>query len=238
MPRVLITGANRGIGYEFTKQYAGTGSSIIACCRDTTGESSEDLRNLSKKNNKISIEKMDLLDHDSINLISNKYVGIPIDIIINNAGILGPIPIEDNLSAGHFGTISYENWENVIKTNTFAPIKIAESFIDNIKLGREKKIITLSSTVASFQESTVPSFCYCTSKTAVTKAVQLLAEVLKGDEIISMAFCPGHVMTRMGWSGATVKPEDSVNGMRSIIENLTIADTASFKRYNGETIAW
>lgn len=238
MPRVLITGANRGIGYEFTKQYSNEGWSVIACCRDVSSESSKDLRELGKKNNIISIEKMDLLSHDSINFISEKYKSIPIDIIINNAGILGPIPIADNLNAGHFGTINYQNWENVIKTNTFGPIKIAESFIENIKLGDEKKIITLSSTVGSFQESIVPSFCYSTSKTAVTKAVQLLAEVLRDEKIISMAFCPGHVMTRMGWSGATVKTEDSVKGMRLIIKNLSITDTASFKRYNGETIAW
>ena len=238
MSRVLITGANRGIGYEFVKQYAKEQWSVLACCRDISGESSSKLNELCDQNDKINIEQMDMLNHETIDLVSQKYKNIPIDVIINNAGIIGPIPIQENLAAGHFGSINYDNWENVIKTNTFAPIKVVEAFIENIRLGNQKKIITLSSTVGSFQESTVPSFCYSTSKTAVTKAVQLLAEILKDEGIISMAFCPGHVMTRMGWSGATVKTEDSVKGMKSIIKQLNISDTASFRRYNGETIAW
>ena len=115
---------------------------------------------------------------------------------------------------------------------------MAEAFVDHVLAGEEKKIITLSSTVGSFQEEKIPAFCYCTSKTAVTKAVQLMAEVLREKNVIAMAFCPGHVKTRMGAMGGTVEIPDSVAGMRGLIAGFTMDDTGTFRRYNGDTVAW
>jgi NAD(P)-dependent dehydrogenase (short-subunit alcohol dehydrogenase family) len=240
MPTVLITGANRGIGLEFTRQYAADGWDVIACCRDPEGDSAADLRDIAAgSEGRVAIEAMDMLDHASIEAVAAAYKGQPVDVLINNAGIIGPVPIPDHLDAQHFGTIDYEVWDTVIRTNTFAPIKMAEAFADNIRAGEQRKIITLSSTVGSFQEERIPAFCYCTSKTAVTKAVQLLAEVLRGENIIAMAFCPGHVKTRMGEAGgATVEIPDSVTGMRGLIAGFTMSDTGTFRRYNGDTVAW
>ena len=239
MSTVLITGANRGIGLEFSRQYADDGWTVIACCRDPDGEGAEDLRAIaSSSDGRVSIEAMDMLDHGSIDAVAKKYAGTAIDVLINNAGIIGPVPIQDHLDAQHFGTIDYEVWDQVIRTNTFAPIKMAEVFLDNVLAGDEKKIITLSSTVGSFQEDITPAFCYCTSKTAVTKAVQLMSEVLREKGVMAMAFCPGHVKTRMGVGGATVEIPDSVTGMRGMIAGFTMADTGTYKRFNGDTIAW
>ncbi len=239
MPTVLITGANRGIGLEFVHQYADDGWTVIACSRDPEGESSAELRDIAAgAGGRVSLEAMDMLDHASIEAVAEKYTGTAIDVLINNAGIIGPVPIQDHLDAQHFGTIDYEVWDQVIRTNTFAPVKMAEAFIDHVKAGKQKKIITLSSTVGSFQEDVTPAFCYCTSKTAVTKAVQLMSEVLRKDDVVAMAFCPGHVKTRMGVGGATVEIPDSVSGMRGLIAGFTMADTGTFRRYNGDTVAW
>lgn len=239
MSTVLVTGANRGIGLEFVSQYAGDGWTVIACCRDPEGEGAAELRAITAEaDGRVSIEPMDMLDHGSIEAIAKKYTGTPIDVLLNNAGIIGPVPIQDHLGAQHFGTIDYEVWDKVIRTNTFAPIKMAEEFLDNLLAGTEKKIITLSSTVGSFQEDRTPAFCYCTSKTAVTKAVQLMSEELKDKNVVAMAFCPGHVKTRMGIGGATIEIPDSVAGMRSMIANFSMADTGSYRRFNGDTIAW
>ena len=159
-------------------------------------------------------------------------------MLLNNAGIIGLIPILDHVDKQHFGTINYDVWDIAIRTNTFAPIKMAEAFVENVAASEQKKIIALSSTVGSFQESLIPAFCYCTSKTAVAKAVQLLAEVLRDQSIVAMAFCPGHVKTRMGADGGTVEIPDSVSGMRGLIAGFTMDDTGTFRRYNGDTIAW
>ena len=239
MSTVLITGANRGIGLEFVRQYADDDWTVIACCRDPDGEGAEDLRAIaSSADGRVSMETMDMLDHGSIDTVAKKYAGTPIDVLINNAGIIGPVPIQDHLDAQHFGTIDYEVWDQVVRTNTFAPIKMGEAFLDNVLAGEEKKIITLSSTVGSLQEDKTPAFCYCTSKTAVTKAVQLMAEVLREKGVIAMAFCPGHVKTRMGVGGATVEIPDSVTGMRGMIASFTMDDTGTFRRFNGDTVAW
>ncbi len=239
MSTVLITGANRGIGLEFARQYNDDGWTVIACCRDPEGDGAADLRAIaSGSGGRVSIEPMDMLDHGSIEAVAQKYEGTPIDVLINNAGIIGPIPIQDHLDAQHFGTIDYEVWDSVIRTNTFAPIKMAEAFIGHVLAGDEKKIITLSSTVGSFQEDLTLAFCYCTSKTAVTKSVQLLSEALREKNVIAMAFCPGHVKTRMGVGGATVEIPDSVSGMRGLIAGFSMEDTGTFRRFNGDTVAW
>ncbi|MBT6089757.1 MAG: SDR family oxidoreductase [Rhodospirillaceae bacterium] len=239
MPTVLITGANRGLGLEFTRQYVGDGWTVIACCRDPDGESAEDLRAISDgADGRVHIEKMDMLDHASIDVVAAKYKGTAIDILLNNAGIIGPVPIQDHLDAQHFGTIDYDVWDTVVRTNTFAPVKMAEAFVDNVIASQQKKIITLSSTVGSLAEDRTAAFCYCTSKTAVTKAVQLVSEVLRDKGVITMAFCPGYVKTRMGVGGATVEIPDSVTGMRGLIDTFTMDDTGTFRRFNGDTVAW
>lgn len=239
MSTVLITGANRGIGLEFVNQYAADGWTVIACCRDLKGEGAADLRAIADgADGRVTLEVMDMLDHASIEAVAEKYKDTPIDVLLNNAGIIGPVPIQDHLGAQHFGTIDYEVWDTVIRTNTFAPIKMAEAFLENVLVSKQKKIITLSSTVGSFQEDVTPAFCYCTSKTAVTKAVQLLSEALKDKGVVAMAFCPGHVKTRMGVGGATVEIPDSVTGMRGLIAGFTISDTGTFRRFNGDTVAW
>jgi len=239
MPTVLVTGANRGIGLEFVRQYAEEGWEVIAGCRDPMGESSSELRHIAAEaDHRVHVELIDMLDHGSIDAVASKYRNEPIDVLINNAGIIGPLPIQEHLDAQHFGTIDYDVWDTVIRTNTFAPVKMAEAFLSNIEAGEQKKIVTLSSTVGSFQEDLTPAMCYCTSKTAVTKGVQIISEVVRDKKIIAVAFCPGHVKTRMGWGGATTEIPDSAEGMRSLIAGFTMADTGTFRRYNGDFIAW
>jgi NAD(P)-dependent dehydrogenase (short-subunit alcohol dehydrogenase family) len=239
VPTVLITGANRGIGLEFTRQYVDDGWTVMACCRDPAGDGALELRAIKEgANERVYIERMDMLNHGSIDAVAEKYKGTAIDVLLNNAGIIGPVPIRDHLYAQHFGTIDYDVWDTVIRTNTFAPVKMAEAFAANVIASDQKKIITLSSTVGSLQEDRTAAFCYCTSKTAVTKAVQLMSEVLRDKSVIAMAFCPGYVKTRMGVGGATVEIPDSVTGMRGLIDGFTMNDTGSFRRFNGDTVAW
>ena len=145
MSTVFITGANRGIGLEFVRQYAEDNWQVIACCRNPDSSDSIVLREIEKTSNgKVKVSKMDMLDHRSIESVSDEYSDLTIDVLINNAGIIGPVPIQEHLGAQHFGSIDYDVWETVIKTNTFAPIKVAECFINNIISGNQKKIITIS----------------------------------------------------------------------------------------------
>lgn len=237
MPTILITGANRGLGLEFAKQYAQDGWEVIACCRSPDGAS--DLRELDAQYPKLRIEPLDVRDHQAIEALGRKYVGHPIDVLLNNAGIIGPIPIAEHAERQHFGNMDYGLWQNVVETNTFAPLKMAETFVDNVAASEQKKIVNISSQVSSMAEMTIPSIAYASSKTALNRVMTIVAEQLAERGIIVAMFCPGYVKTRMDAFGyAMVEIPDSISGLRPLIAALTLEDAGSFTRYDGTPIAW
>ncbi len=236
MPSIMITGANQGLGLEFTRQYAADNWEVIACCRSP--ESAAELNKLTTENKHVTIEKLDVLDHIAIEALGTKYIDSPLDILLNNAGIIGPVPIAEHIERQHFGTMDYSVWRDVIETNTFAPLKMAETFIDNLMLGTQKKLVNISSHVSSITERTVPAIAYASSKTALNRAMTIVAEQLKDRGIIVAMFCPGYVKTRMGFGLATVEIEESISALRPLIAALTIDDTGSFTNHEGQAIKW
>ncbi|UCG71467.1 MAG: SDR family oxidoreductase [Chromatiales bacterium] len=234
-PTVLVTGANRGIGLEFSRQYLADGWCVIATLRDPANAG--DLDALDGPG-ELVIEPLDVTDHDQIDGLAARHAGQPIDVLLNNAGIIGPVPIPEHIEQQHFGSMDYLLWDRVLWTNTFAPLKMAEAFVEHVAASDQKKIVALSSTVGSLVERDTAAFAYATSKTALNKAMRLLASVLKERGISVGIFCPGYVQTRMDFGTAEVKPEDSVKGLRGLIADLELADSGTFQRYNGETVAW
>lgn len=238
MTTIFVTGSNRGIGLEFVRQYAADGAEVIATCRNPN--KADDLRAIAESTHgRVLVEQLDVGDPESIRALAQKFKGKPIDILINNAGVIGPRdPNRERLKEQFFGTLNYDAWLDVMNVNTLGPIRVAEAFIENVALGNEKKIVTLSSTVGSIEEGPHPVFIYSTSKTALNKAVSVLALTLQDSGIIAALFCPGHVKTDLGGEDATVEVEDSVAGLRELISGLTMNDSGTFTRYNGETVAW
>ncbi|MBT3993894.1 MAG: SDR family NAD(P)-dependent oxidoreductase [Gammaproteobacteria bacterium] len=237
MKTVLITGGNRGLGLEFVKQYSQLGYKIIVTCRNPN--EAKELNTL-KENSKtdIKIHTLDVTNHEEIDLLSKSLSNKPIDIIINNAGIIGPFPIFEHIEKQRFTTMDYTVWEKVLRTNLFGPVKISESFLENIKNGQEKKIIFISSTVGSINEGKESAYAYATSKTALNKAISLMAENLKNENIHVLALCPGYVKTRMNAGGANLETDESIKGMIKQIDSLDESNTGTFIRYNGELITW
>ncbi|MGI9309842.1 MAG: SDR family oxidoreductase [Gammaproteobacteria bacterium] len=237
MPRILITGANRGLGLEFTRQYAVDGWNVIACCR--TPETADELLQLATKHATITIEKLDVCNFDEIDHLARKLAGQAIDILLNNAGIIGPVPIAENIERQHFGSMEYDVWEDVMRTNTFAPIKMAEAFIEHVAASEQKKIITISSTVGSITEMNIPSVAYASSKSALNRAMTIAASQLKDRGITVGLFCPGYVKTRMDAFGyAMVEIEDSIAALKPMFEELSVENTGSFRGHDGRTIGW
>lgn len=237
MPTVLITGANRGLGLEFTRQYAEDGWQVIACCREP--QSAAELRQLAERHPAVKVEALDVRDHAAVTALGEKYRDQPIDVLLNNAGIIGPIPIAENVERQHFGTMDYSVWTNVIETNTFAPLKILETFVDNVAASEQKKVINISSTVGSMAEMTVPAIAYASSKSALNRAMTIVAPQLKERGIIVALFCPGYVKTRMDAHGyAQIEIPQSISGLRKLIAGLTLDDAGSFTRFDGTPVAW
>jgi len=234
-PTVLVTGANRGIGLEFARQYLADGWRVIATLRDPANAG--DLEALTG-DGELIIEGLEVTDRDQIDVLAQRYRGQTIDVLLNNAGMIGPVPIPQHIGRQHFGTLDYELWQQVLQTNTLGPMKMAEAFVDAVAASEQKKIVSLSSTVGSLVERDTPAFAYASSKTALNKAMRLLADVLRDRGIIVALFCPGYVQTRMDFGTADVQPEDSVAGLRQLIADLQPQHSGTFRRYNGETVAW
>ena len=233
MPTVLITGANRGLGLEFTKQYAEAGWNVIATCRDP--RSASDLGAIDSKHPSINVHALDVSDFRAIDQLAHDLRGRPIDVLINNAGIFGPKPLADNDLRQSFGHMDYQVWTDILRINTMAPMKMAEAFIDHIAASREKKFVAISSIEGSITRAKGRIYAYKTSKAALNMVIKNLSADLAPRGVITAAFCPGWVKTRMGGETAPLEAPASIAGIRSVIEGLTLEASGRFWLYTGET---
>ena len=226
--QVLITGANRGLGLEFTKQYAADGWNVLACCRHP--QSALDLQALAKVNANISIQALDVADFAQIDALALQLKDESIDVLINNAGVY---------PASSFGDTNYQAWAEGFKVNSMAPLKMAEAFVQHITRGQLKKIATLSSKMGSLDDNTSgESYSYRSSKTAVNMVMKSLSIDLKPYGISVVTLHPGWVQTDMGGSNALISAHTSVSGLREVIESLSLESTGKFIAYDGKAIHW
>jgi len=238
MTVVFVTGASRGLGLELVRQYAADGAHVIATCRNPAG--SPDLAALQASHpGSIRVEALDVTDHATIDSLAGAMRDQPIDILINNAGDIGPRdPDRSRLHEQKFGTMNYPEWRRVLEINTISPMKVAEAFVEHVAASVLKRMVFVSSTTGSNVEGQYATFAYCSSKAALNKVVTMLAMALRPRGIVCAAVCPGYVRTRLGGDQAVLGVEESITGLRQVIAGLTIDRTGSFTRYNGETIAW
>lgn len=227
MPSVLITGANRGLGLEFTRQYAADGWRVFAACRDPAGA-----RDLAAVEGDVSAETLDVDDGPQVAALANKLSGQPIDVLINNAGIYGPKGVTRD-------TVVYDAWGQVFRTNAMSPLAVSAAFAANVAQGGQKKIITLSSIMGSIAENdSSGDFIYRSSKAAVNAVMKSLAGDLKSEGITVAVLHPGWVRTDMGGPDASIEAPESVTGMRAVIAGLKESDSGRFLNYDGTEIPW
>lgn len=227
MPSVLITGANRGLGLEFTRQYAADGWRVFAACRDPAGA-----RDLAAVEGDVSAETLDVDDGPQVAALANKLSGQPIDVLINNAGIYGPKDVTRD-------TVVYDAWGQVFRTNAMSPLAVSAAFAVHVAQGGQKKIITLSSIMGSIAENdSSGDFIYRSSKAAVNAVMKSLAGDLKSEGITVAVLHPGWVRTDMGGPDAAIEAPESVTGMRAVIAGLKESDSGRFLNYDGTEIPW
>ncbi|MDZ4140487.1 MAG: SDR family oxidoreductase [Methylotenera sp.] len=223
--QVLITGANRGIGLEFTKQYAALGWCVFACCREPHLAST--LQSLASKNTNIKILALDVVDFKQIDALALQLKNENIDVLINNAGVYP------------HGDGGAEDWATAFKINSMAPLKVAQAFTPHIARSSLKKLATLSSKMGSMDDNTSGgSYIYRSSKAAVNMVMKSLSIDLKPQGISVVTLHPGWVQTDMGGSNALIDTQTSVTGLRKVIENLSLESTGKFIAYDGTEIAW
>jgi NAD(P)-dependent dehydrogenase (short-subunit alcohol dehydrogenase family) len=231
MPTVLITGANRGIGLEFIRQYAEAGWQVFACSRHTDAKALNEVAD--QHPGKVSLHQLDVSDGEQIERLARQLSDTAIDVLINNAGIY---PGGDKES---FGTIDYEAWVKAFQVNTMAPLKMAESFIEHVAKSGEKKIVNITSKMGSIDDNTSGGYyLYRSSKTALNMVVKSLSLDLAPRGITTIVLHPGWVQTDMGGFNAPTPPDRSVAGMRRVIAELSQKDSGRFYDFNGQEILW
>ena len=170
---------------------------------------------LAAGNNDIIIEKLDVADFAAIDQLGVKYKDTPIDILLNNAGIIGPIPIDENIMRQHFGQMEYDIWEDVMRVNCYAPMKLTETFMGNVAASDQKKIICISSSVGSISEMNIPGVAYASSKTALNRSMTIAARELKPKGVIVGLFCPA--MLKPVWMPSVMRWSKSKKASRYFV---------------------
>lgn len=228
-PTVLITGANRGIGLEFVKQYAADGWQVLACCREPSSASA--LNALATEfADKVTVYALDVADFSQIETLADKLAAHAIDVLINNAGVYPESAL---------GEVDADAWAQAFKINSIAPLKMAEAFTAHVARSKHKKIVSLSSKMGSMDDNTSGgSYIYRSSKAAVNMVMKSLSIDLKPYGIACGVLHPGWVQTDMGGPNGLINTQQSVSGLRQVIAQLTLENTGRFIAFDGKEIAW
>ena len=224
MPTVLVTGAGRGIGLEFARQYAADGWRVIATVRDPAkaGE-------LGRLPGKIEVHRLDVTDLKAVAGLGRELARDSIDVLIASAGIY----LGRSMSPQ---SVDEAAWIETFRVNTIAPLALAGALLEPVRRSEGKRLIAITSRMGSIAENPGGAIAYRSSKAALNSVWKGLAA--SNRDVIAVVLHPGWVSTDMGGAGAPVTPKQSVAGMRGVIANLTPADNGRFIDYAGAEIPW
>ena len=227
MESILITGANRGIGFELTRLLIEYGRRVIATCRDP--ESASDLNALNASN--LHIHQLEVTSTKSIEALKRALSGVQIDVLINNAGEMGS-------KRQRIDDMNIDAWRHTFDVNTIAPFQVSMALLDNLKLSLRPRIISVSSQMGALSSISSGALAYQSSKAALNKVMQVMAKDLESENIIVCSMHPGWVQTDMGGPSADISVNESAAGMISFFDNLTSEQSGRFWKWNGEEHAW
>jgi NAD(P)-dependent dehydrogenase (short-subunit alcohol dehydrogenase family) len=225
MPTVLITGAARGLGLDFVKQYAAKGCTVHACARDPATAS------LKAVNGDVQRHQLDVTDYKAVAALAKKLSGEAIDVLVNNAGVAGR-------EAGTLGSIDPAVWRDTFEVNALAPLMIAHAFLEHVARSKDRKMIAISSRLGSIGLNDGSRYAYRASKAALNMEWTSLAKDTADKGLICVVLHPGWVQTDMGGKAAPLTIEQSVPAMVKAIDGLKAADTGRFINYDGSAIVW
>jgi len=232
MANILVTGSNRGLGLELVRQYARAGWRVFATCR-YPAEAAE-LHQLARECSEISIHRLDVTVPEDIKAIRWELEQTPLDILFNNGGVY----LEDDYRLPALGNIRYDLWLRTLEVNTLGAVRLTETLIDNVANSDRRLVAAMTSHMGSITDIDIPgSYYYRSSKAALNAAMSGMAEALREREVGVLLLHPGGVRTRMGPSDG-ISPEESVKGLRQVIDRFTLAQTGGFFKYDGSPMPW
>jgi NAD(P)-dependent dehydrogenase (short-subunit alcohol dehydrogenase family) len=227
MPTVLLTGANRGLGLEFARQYAGRGWRVHACCRNPA--SAAELNRMAGPS--LTVHALDVSDFDAVAVLA-RSISEPIDVLLANAGVYGPNKMV-------LGQIDYAAWEEVFRVNAMAPLRLAECFVEHVARSQKKTIAAITSLMGSIAaNSGGRHYLYRSSKAALNAVVKSLAIDLRERGVTAVTVHPGWVKTDMGGADADLEIPAAVSSMIGVLERLRPGDSGKFLNYDGGELPW
>lgn len=226
MPTVLVTGASRGLGREFCRQYAGRGWRVIATMRDPDRASPFDCAGIERF-------RLDVGDRGRILELARELEGNAIDLLVNNAGLWAGDEKES------FGAFSDEQWMEQLRVHVLGTMAMCEAFAPHVAASEKKVIVQISSGNGSLSREDNPSYYpYNSTKAALNMITRGMAFDLRGKGVTVVALSPGYVATDMSGPDADLRPEESVSAMCALIERLGAADSGGFRRHTGAVYPW
>ena len=230
MSTMLVTGANRGIGFEFVQQYLAMGEQVVATYRNE--EDSDQLISLCAEKSNLEIFKLDVASDSSMEEFSQRLGDQPIDVFINNAGVYGP---RDSV----FGKVDEAEWLSVLRINALAPLFLTQRLIENFSRGELKKLLYVTSKMGSIEDNRGGgSYVYRSSKAALNAVVKSISVDLEPEKMAVAVLHPGWVRTDMGGPNGLIDTKTSVAGMVQVIRNLNLESSGVFFNYDGNVIPW
>ncbi len=232
MKRILVTGANRGLGLEFVRQYLETGERVFACCRDP--DAADALQRLVAEHSaRASVHALDVTRGEQLlPLIQELSLReSALDVLINNAGVMP--------TGERFGHLDPQVMLDTYQVNAVAPLMLTQALLPLLREGQRPRVIHISSALGSIARCDAPrSFSYNASKTALNMLMKLSSIELWEQGVLSLAVSPGWVSTDMGGPNAELTPAQSVGSLLQLIEGLRAADNARFVDRHGKDIPW
>jgi NAD(P)-dependent dehydrogenase (short-subunit alcohol dehydrogenase family) len=227
MPTILITGANRGIGLELSKQYAAQGWRVHATCREPI--QAEALKALAGD---VKLHRLDVVMPHQVHDLARALAGEPIDLLVNNAGI-------STHAKTSLGDMDYARWEEMLRINVLGPTRVAEAFAPHVAASERRIMLFLSSRAGSIADNLSGGrYLYRSSKAALNAVVKSLAIDLIPKRITCAAVHPGWARTDMGTAAAPIAVEDSVAALRALVDRLEPHHNGRFLNYDGQELHW
>jgi NAD(P)-dependent dehydrogenase (short-subunit alcohol dehydrogenase family) len=228
--QALVSGANRGLGFEMTRQLLARGDRVVAACRHP-GKALALTRLAGEHPGRLHVLPLDLADPRTIAELAREIGALDLDVelLVNNAGVL--------VEHERFGSIEPKALRDSFAVNAEGAFLLTQAL--NPHLADGAKVVNLSSTLASIANTgSLYSPSYAMSKAALNMATRLLSIALAERGIVVVSMSPGWVSTDMGGAGAPLKPAASIASMLRVIDHLKRSDSGRFLSQNGETIPW
>lgn len=231
MPTVLITGANRGLGLEFTRQYLAERYAVIAACRNPgAAQALHELEGTAR--GALNVIEVDVADTASVKRAAAHVATPTVDILVNCAGIFGT-------GGNTIDSLDYDAWIAVLEVNVLGPARMCEAFLDKVARSDRRLIVTITSGLGSLADNSTGGYIpYRTSKAAVNMLMRSAAIDLKPRGVTCVVVNPGWVKTDMGGPNAKLSPEESVGATRRLIAKISPQDSGRFFNYDGREYPW